>query len=142
MSLSLACARQINAAALAYGAQHGLKPLTVVALDAGGHIRSVEREDGASNQRVQVAWGKANAALALGMGTRALMARAEAQPYFISAVGAAVSGPFVPVPGGVLLRDGDGVLVGALGISGDSSDNDEAAAIAGAGAAGLHAQVD
>ncbi|WP_249011462.1 heme-binding protein [Conexibacter sp. DBS9H8] len=143
MCLTLATARQITAAALAHGTAHGLKPLTVVILDSGGHIRSVEREDGASNQRVQVAWGKANAALALGMGSRALMARAEVQAYFITSVAAAVTGPFVPVPGGVLLRDGaGGAILGAVGVSGDSSDNDEAAAVAGAGAAGLTAQVD
>jgi uncharacterized protein GlcG (DUF336 family) len=142
MSVDLATAKAITAGAQAHAAEAGLKPLTVVVLDAGGHVTSVERQDGASNMRFEIAFGKAHGALALGMGSRALMARAEQQPYFIAAAGAAIGGALVPVPGGVLLLGTDGALIGAVGISGDSSDNDEAAAVAGCQAAGLAYQVD
>jgi uncharacterized protein GlcG (DUF336 family) len=138
--LTLGQARDIVAGARAHGAEAGFKPLTVVALDAGGHVVVAEREDGSSNGRFDVARGKANAALTLGMGSRALMGRAEEQGYFVTAVGAAVGGSFVPVPGGVLVRDTDGALLGAVGISGDNSDNDEAAAVAGIEGAGLSAE--
>lgn len=142
MSLDLVTARAITAGALAHGAAAGLKPLTVVVLDAGAHVISVERQDGSSNRRFDIAFGKANGALALGMGSRALMARAEQQPSFIAAAGAAIGGALIPVPGGVIIRDGAGAVIGAVGISGDSSDNDEAAAVAGCEAAGLTYQVD
>ena len=89
-----------------------------------------------------MAHGKANAAIAIGMGTRALMNRAEQQAYFIQAVNGVLGGDMVPVPGGVLMKDSGGKVVGAVGITGDTSDNDEAAAIAGIEAAGLTAQVD
>jgi uncharacterized protein GlcG (DUF336 family) len=141
MTISLDQARQIVAGAQAAGADQGFKPLTVVVLDAGGHVIAVERQDGSSNKRFEVAFGKAHGALSLGMGSRALMARAEQQPYFIAAVTHAV-GALVPVPGGVLVKDGSGALIGAVGISGDSSDHDEGAAIAGIESAGLVAQPD
>ena len=86
--------------------------------------------------RFQIAFGKAHGALALGIGSRALMARAEQQPFFIAAATAAIGGSLVPVPGGVLVQE-DGVTIGAVGVSGDSSDNDEAAAVAGIEAVGL-----
>jgi uncharacterized protein GlcG (DUF336 family) len=135
--MTLELARQLIAAARASGARRGLKPLSVVVLDAGGQVRAFEREDGASNARFEIAFGKANGALALGMGSRALMARAEAQPYFIGAVAGAVGGALVPVPGGVLVHSAAGELLGAVGITGDSSDNDEAAAVDAIEAAGL-----
>ena len=136
-ALDLDTARAIIAAARAAGAEHGYKPLTVVVLDAGAHVVAGEREDGSSNGRFDIAFGKANGALALGMGSRAIMARAEQQAYFVAAAGAAVGGKLVPVPGGVLVRDKNGALVGAVGVSGDSSDNDETAALAGIERAGL-----
>jgi uncharacterized protein GlcG (DUF336 family) len=142
MSLDLATAKAITAGALAHGASASLKPLTVVVLDAGAHVICVERQDGASNRRFDIALGKANGALALGMGSRALMVRAEQQPYFITAAGQAIGGALIPVPGGVLVKAGGGAVIGAVGISGDSSDNDEAAAVAGCDAAGLAYQVD
>ena len=112
-------------------------------LDAGGHVVSVEREDGASNNRFEIAFGKAYGALALGMGSRSLMARAEQQPYFISAAAAAIGGRLVPVPGGVLVKDATGAtVIGCVGVSGDSSDNDELAAMAGIESASLVAQPD
>ena len=142
MSLKLASAQSIIADALAAGQQHGFKPLTVVVLDAGGHVIAAVRQDGASNNRFEIAQGKAYGALALGMGSRAIMERAEQQAYFIAAATAALGGRLIPVPGGVLVRDTDGTILGAVGISGDSSDNDETAASTAIEAAGLTAQVD
>jgi uncharacterized protein GlcG (DUF336 family) len=116
--------------------EYGLKPLTVVVLDAGGHVVSVEREDGSANNRFEIAFGKAYGALALGMGPRSLMARAEQQPYFITAA-AAIGGRLIPVPGGVLVKDEAGTVVGCVGVSGDTSDNNELAAISGIKSASL-----
>ena len=140
--LDLETARTIIADARAHGRSAGFKPLTVVVLDAGGHVVAAEREDGASIKRFEIAFGKAHGALSLGMGSRSIMGRAEQQPFFIAAVTSAVGGALVPVPGGVLLRDEDGALLGAVGVTGDTSDNDEAAAVAGIAGAGLVAQVD
>jgi uncharacterized protein GlcG (DUF336 family) len=141
VSLTLDQARGIIAAARTHGQDAGFKPLTVVVLDSGGHVLAAEREDGSSSKRFEVAYGKAHGAVSLGLGSRALMARAEQQPYFIAAVTHSV-GALVPVPGGVLVKDADGSLLGAVGISGDTSDNDEAAALAGIEAAGLVGQTD
>ncbi|GAC1315846.1 MAG: heme-binding protein [Acidimicrobiales bacterium] len=140
MTLRLINARLIISGALERGHDLGLKPLSVVVLDAGGHVMAFEREDGASNMRFEVAYGKAHGALALGIGSRALMARAEQQPYFIASVTAAIGGALIPVPGGVLMRDASGTLLGAVGVSGDTSDNDEAAAVAGIEGAGFTAE--
>ena len=142
MTIDLQTARTIIDAARAEARRQGFKPLTVVVLDAGGHVVAAEREDGSSTKRFEIAFGKAHGALALGLGSRALMARAEQQPYFIAAATAAVGGSLIPVPGGVLVRDTAGTLLGAVGVSGDTSDNDEAAAAAGIEAAGLQAQPD
>ena len=142
MSIGLETAKSITAGVRAAGREHGLKPLTVVVLDAGGHVVSAEREDGSSNSRFEIAFGKAYGALALGMGSRSLMARAEQQAYFIAAAAAAIGGKLVPVPGGVLVKDDSGSVVGCVGVSGDTSDNDELAAIAGITGASLVAQPD
>lgn len=142
MSIGLETAKSITSGARAAAKEHGLKPLTVVVLDAGGHVVTAEREDGASNNRFEIAFGKAYGALALGMGSRALMARAEQQPYFIASATAAVGGRMVPVPGGVLVKDGSGTVIGCVGVSGDTSDNDELAAIAGIESVSLVAQRD
>jgi uncharacterized protein GlcG (DUF336 family) len=142
MAIDLQTARTIIAAALSTGHDKAFKPLTVVVLDAGGHVVAAEREDGASIGRFDIAFGKARGALALGMGSRALMARAEQQSYFIAAATAATGGSLIPVPGGVLVRDRADHLLGAVGVSGDTSDNDEAAAVGGIQAAELLAQVD
>jgi len=141
MVLSLSQARAIIEGTLAAGSNASLKPLTVVVLDAGGHVVAAEREDGSSNKRFEVAHGKAYGAVSMGMGSRALMERAEQQPYFVAAVTHAV-GALVPVPGGVLVRAADGTLLGAVGVSGDTSDHDEEAALAGIDSAGLVAQAD
>ncbi len=135
--MNIELARQLIAAARESGSRRDLKPLSVVVLDAGGQVRAFEREDGASNARFEIAFGKANGALALGVGSRALMTRAEQQPYFIAAAAAAIGGALVPVPGGVLVQTTDGELIGAVGITGDSSDNDEAAAVEAIEAVGL-----
>jgi uncharacterized protein GlcG (DUF336 family) len=139
VTIDLETARTVIAAARAKAKDTDCKPMTVVVLDAGGHVLAVEREDGAANKRFEIAFGKANGALALGLGSRALMARAEQQPYFIAAAAAAIGGALVPVPGGVLVYDGD-ALVGAVGVTGDTSDKDEVVAVAGIEAAGLTAQ--
>ena len=142
MSITLDQARKIVDASLAKGRELGLKPLSVIILDPRGAITAALSEDGVSQLRAKIAHGKANAAIGLGMGSRALMNRAEQQAYFIQAVNGAFGGDMVPVPGGVLIRDPGGALLGAVGISGDTSDNDEAAAIAGIEAAGLKTQPD
>ncbi|MCU1491837.1 MAG: hypothetical protein JWM85_3242 [Acidimicrobiaceae bacterium] len=138
--LTLNQARRIIAAAFAEGERLQLKPLSVVVLDAGGHLKAFERQDGASNLRFQVAFGKAYGGLGLGVGSRALMARAEQQPYFIAAVNGAIGGGLVPVPGGVLVLSPEQELVGAVGVSGDTSDNDELAAVVGIEAVALVAE--
>jgi len=138
MSLSLNQANQIITAALAKARDLNLKPVSVIVLDARASLVAAQSEDGVSIMRAQIAHGKANAAIQLGMGTRALMNRAEQQAYFVSAINGLAGGDFVPVPGGCLVMDGD-TLIGAVGISGDTSDNDEAAVVTGIEAAGLSA---
>lgn len=135
--MNLDVARAIIAAALAKGKSEGFAPLTVVVLDAGGHVVAVEREDGSSNRRFDIAYGKAHGAVSLGVGSRALSVRAQAEPHFIASATAAIGGSLIPVPGGVLVQDAAGRLVGAVGVSGDKSDNDEIAAVAGIEAVGF-----
>ena len=137
MSITLGQARIIIEASIEKGRDLNLKPLSVVILDPRTSIVACNSEDGVSQIRWRIAYGKANAAIQLGLGTRALMARAEQQAYFIQAMNGLADGDFVPVPGGVLIHDADRNLLGAVGISGDTSDNDEAAALAGIAAAGL-----
>jgi uncharacterized protein GlcG (DUF336 family) len=139
MTLTLDHARTIISATRAKGREMVLKPLYVVVLDAGGHVLAFEREDGAAPGRFGIAQGKAYGAVMLGMAGRAQMARAEAQAYFMAAVNGVYGGQVVPVPGGVLLRK-DGVVIGAMGVTGDTSDNDAIAALAGAEAAGLEGE--
>ena len=135
--LNLETARNLIAATFAAAHDRGYKPLAVAVLDAGGHLVAFEREDGASTHRFQVAYAKAHGAVAMGVGSRGLNKLAEERPYFMSAVVSAVGGALVPVPGGVLVRDGSGNLLGAAGASGDISDNDEEALVAGVEAVGL-----
>ncbi len=139
--LTLDQAHAIMHAALEEGTKRGLKPLSVLVLDARGALKAAASQDGTSLSRDRIAYGKAFGALSLGLGSRALHKRAEEQPYFISAVNGLLGGALVPVPGGVLIKDGSGALLGAVGISGDTSDNDEACASAGIAAAGLTADV-
>ena len=118
-----------------------INPIMVVVLDHRGAIKACLGEDGISSLRFKIAHGKANGAFQMGMGSRALFNRAEQQAYFINAVNALSSGELVPVPGGVLIRDNNNNVVGSVGISGDSSDNDEIAAVFGIEAAGFKADV-
>ena len=137
--ISLEQARTVISAARAYGRDKGLKPLTVVVLDAGGHLVAMEREDGSGYGRPQIAQGKAAGALAMGTSSRALGEMAADRPQFIAALSVAWEGKLIPAAGGVLIRDEAGTLLGAVGVSGDLSDKDEEAAQAGIHAAGLHA---
>jgi len=134
--VDLLVAQKILDAALAYAAEHKFKPMAIGVLDARGALKAFAAQDGTSLKRGEIALGKANGAIAMGMGSRALFKRAEQQPFFIAAATAAIGGSLVPVPGGVLIKSG-AALLGAIGISGDTSDNDEAAALAGIAAAGL-----
>ncbi|HSE77571.1 MAG TPA: heme-binding protein [Alphaproteobacteria bacterium] len=138
-TFALEAAETIADTALAKGRELRLAPLTVAVLDAGGVLVVLKREDGSSLLRPEIAVGKAWGALAMGVGTRAIAARAAQAPAFIHAVTTLAGGRFVPVPGGVLIRYTDDEIVGAVGISGDSSDNDETCAVAGIVAAGFKA---
>jgi len=135
--LTLDLATRIVDATLQAGRDANLDPLTVVVLDAGGHDIALKREDGSGILRVEIARGKAWGALGMGLGSRALARRAEENPRFFAALAAASGGRVVPNPGGVLVRAADGSLLGAVGVSGDSSDHDEACAVAAIRAAGL-----
>jgi uncharacterized protein GlcG (DUF336 family) len=141
LGISLDQARAVIAGTLAAGHEKGFNPLTVVVLDAGGHVTAVEREDGSSTKRFEIAHGKAHGAVAFGWGSRKTMGRAEDFAPFVTGVAVAI-GALVPVPGGVLIKDADGTLLGAVGVSGDNSDNDETAALAGIESAGLVGQPD
>ncbi len=135
--ITLEQARTMVQATLAKGRERGLKPLSVVVLDAGGHVKAFEREDGASPGRFGIAQGKAYGAVMLHMPGSAQMARAEQQAYFMAAANGVFGGQVVPVPGGVLIRDDAGAVIGALGVTGDTSENDAEAGLAGIEAAGL-----
>lgn len=139
--ITLRKAQTILRKALEKGRELELKPLTVVVLDAGGHVIAAAREDGASPGRFKLAEAKAYGSVMLGIAGSAQRDRAEAQAYFVGAMNGLYGGRFVPVPGGVLVRDRRGAVVGAVGVTGDSSENDAAAAAAGIAAAGLEAEV-
>lgn len=136
--ISLSQANTIIESCFAKGAQMGLKPLTIVVLDTGGHVRAAARQDGASPGRFSIAQGKAYAAVMTGMTGTALMQRAEQQAYFVNALSGVFDGKVVPVPGGILVKDSDGVIMGAVGVTGDTSDNDAQAGLAGIEGAGLN----
>ncbi|QFR32955.1 heme-binding protein [Ancylobacter sp. TS-1] len=138
-SLTLNAAQTILSTALDVIRKGNFKPMAVVVLDARGAVKVSAAEDGTSLKRFEVAHGKAYGALSLGMGSRSIFKRAKEQAFFVTSVTDVVGGALVPVPGGVLIRDESGEIVGAVGISGDTSENDEAAAIAGIEAAGLKA---
>ena len=137
--LTLETARKILHGALSKADEMKLKPMAMVVLDARGCLKAAVTQDGTSLMRSEVAHGKAYGALALGMGSRAIFKRANEQPYFIDAMNTMARGALVPVPGGVLIKDSDGKLLGAFGLSGDTSDNDEICAVAAIEAAGLKA---
>jgi len=137
MNITLRKARTVIRKTLEKGRELELNPLSVVVLDAGGHVIAFEREDGASPGRFKLAHGKAYGSVMLGIAGTAQMDRAEQQAYFITAMNGLFDGQFVPVPGGILVLDKKGAVVGAVGVTGDTSDNDAAAGLAGVEAAGL-----
>jgi uncharacterized protein GlcG (DUF336 family) len=136
-SITVNKARTIIRKTLEKGTELALKPLSVIVLDDGGHAIAFERSDGAAPGRFGIAHGKAFGVIMLGMAGQAQMARAEQQAYFMAAVNGVFGGAVVPVPGGVLVRDKKGKVIGAVGVTGDTSDNDEIAALAGVAAAGF-----
>lgn len=136
-SMPLATAEKIADAAFAAGAEAKLLPLTVAVLDVGGNLVVLKRQDGSGNLRADIAIGKAAGALGMGISSRHIRDRLKERPAFQSAIAAASDGRFIPVPGGVLALDDKGEVIGAVGISGDASDKDEYAAIAGVHKAGL-----
>jgi uncharacterized protein GlcG (DUF336 family) len=135
--LTLQQASLIVDKALEKGRELGFKPLTVVVLDAGGHLKAMKREDGSSLLRPEIVGGKAWGALGMGFGGREFARRTAANPSFIQALSVASGGRIVPVAGGVLIRDGTGEIIGAVGISGDTSENDERCAVFGIDCAAL-----
>lgn len=135
--LTLAHANEIIAAALAASHQHQYKAMAVVVLDDAGHIKAVQREDGASMSRVDIATGKAWACVSMGASSRALLARAKDNPAFFNALAVTHGGKFIPQTGAVPIREADGRVIGAVGASGGTGDEDEAICIAGVMAAGL-----
>ena len=139
MALTLAQASTIVDVALKKGRDTSCAPLTVAVLDAGGHLVAFKREDRSGILRFDIAYGKAWGALGMGFGSRTLFERSQNTPMFFTALAAASGGRLVPNPGGVLIKDASGETLGAVGISGDTSDKDEACAIAGVEAAGLKA---
>lgn len=136
-NVTLAQADLIASKALEKGRELDFLPLTVVVLDAGGHVVVTKREDGCGILRVEIATGKAWGTLGMGLGSRNLAQRALKNPAFYTALAAASDGRMIPVVGGVLIRNAEGGIIGAVGISGDVSDNDEICCIAGIEAAGL-----
>lgn len=136
MNLSLSQAQAIISDCLEWRKSNGLNPLTVAVLDSGGYLQALAREDGTSNLRPEIAQGKARGAISMGLGSRALFERAKAEPFFIQAMNALSDGSLVPVAGGVLIKK-DGLILGAVGITGDNSDNDEACAISAIEKAGF-----
>ncbi|MCI0349151.1 MAG: heme-binding protein [Acidobacteriales bacterium] len=137
--LKLAQASTIVDAALVEGRKNNFAPLTVAVLDAGGHLVAFKREDGAGIVRFDIAYGKAWGSLGMGFGTRELTERATKFPAFVNALSAISDGRMAPSPGGVLILDAEGDVIGAVGISGDTGDNDELCALAGIKAAGFSA---
>lgn len=139
--VTLEQANTIIAAGQAKGREMGIGPLTIVVLDDGGHLVSMQREDKSGILRFEIAFGKAWGGLAIGRSSRANEADILTREHFGVALAAASNGRIIPVAGGVLIMDSDGNVAGAVGVTGDSSDNDEACAVAGIHAAGLTPKV-
>jgi uncharacterized protein GlcG (DUF336 family) len=140
MTITLEQAQAIVTAALEHGTAQGFNPLTVAVLDPGGALVALGRQDGSGNLRPDIAVAKAWGVLGMGMTNRAIAARAADSPEFFTSVAALAGGRILSVPGGVFVRGADGTLLGAVGVTGDASLNDEAAALAGIAAVGLVAQ--
>merc|ERR1711990_267343 len=131
MPLSLDEANKIIAAAFAKGKEMNLKPLSVAVLDAGGHLKAFAKQDGSSMLRFEIAFGKAYGALSCGTGSRWLNEQAATRPHFLEGLSAVSGGKIIAVPGGVVVKNDKGETLGAVGITGDTSDNDEQCCIAG-----------
>ncbi|WP_375263401.1 heme-binding protein [Palleronia sp.] len=136
MTLKLDQARAAIRGTFDAGGKAGMKPLSAIVLDAGGNVLAFERQDGSSPGKFAIAHGKAYGAVMLGMPSSAMMERAEKQPYFVAALNGAYGGAVIPVPGGILIMEGE-TVIGALGVTGDTSDNDVTAGMAGLATAGL-----
>jgi uncharacterized protein GlcG (DUF336 family) len=136
-NLTLDQASRIIDVALAKAAELKLKPLTVAVLDAGGVLIAFKRQDKSPNLRPEIAMGKAWGSLGVGRSSRGLFQMAQERPAFVNALIAASNGRLIPVPGGVLVRDASATIIGAVGVSGDTSDRDEECAAAGITAVGL-----
>ena len=137
--MTLDQANRIIAAALQQAGQAHYKPMAVVVLDAAGHVRSAQRQDGASMFRIDIATGKAWASIAMGAASRVLTQRAKDLPAFFGALASTGQGKFIPQTGAVLVKDAGGAVIGAVGASGGTGDEDEEICIAGVTAAGLQA---
>lgn len=137
MTISLEQAQRIVSGALAHGHEAGLKPLSVAVLDAGGHLLAFARADGASTLRPQIAMGKAGGALALGVSSRDIGTMAIERPTFVASLASIAPHGVIPAAGGVIVVDADGRTIGSVGVTGDTSDNDERCALAGIRTAGL-----
>jgi uncharacterized protein GlcG (DUF336 family) len=137
MSLTLDQANHIIAAALVRATESKYKPMAVVVLDEAGHVKAVQRQDGASMLRVDIATGKAWAAVGMGAASRVLAQRAKDVPAFFNAIAASAQGKFIPQTGAVLIKDASGQVLGAAGASGGTGDEDELICAAGIEAAGL-----
>jgi uncharacterized protein GlcG (DUF336 family) len=135
--ITLDIANRLIEEIFAEGARLGLNPLSAVVTDAGGHVRSFQRQDGASSGRFHIALGKASGALFLGVNSRKVGEMAVERPTFLGSLTTLVPGGIVPAAGGVLIEATDGTLLGAVGVTGDTSDNDEQVALAGLAAADL-----
>lgn len=142
MSMTLEQANAIVGSAFAEAKTRRLKPLSVAVLDTGGHLIAFQKQDGSSMLRFEIAVGKAYGALAIGFGSRWLEKASADRPHFVAGLNAVSGGNIVPVPGGVLVRDSDKRLIGAVGVTGDTSDNDEAAALAAIIRIGMTPQAD
>lgn len=141
MNITLEQARTIVSAALQHGNSAEMNPLCVAVLDSGGYLVAFEREDGVPNRRFDVAHGKAYGAISVGISSRKLGEAAVDRPHFVNGLIGAMDGKLIPVPGGVLVTNDAGTVIGAVGCSGDTSDNDEAAVVAGIEAASLTAKI-
>lgn len=139
-SITLDQANIAIAGAIAKGRELGLRPLSVAIVDPGGHLIAFQREDGASFGRLQIALGKTVGALAVGVSSRKLGDMAIERPWFVGALAASASHPVIPAAGGVIIVDDSNIILGGIGVTGDTSDNDELSALAGIAAAGLKAQ--
>jgi uncharacterized protein GlcG (DUF336 family) len=137
MPLTLAQANRIIESALQRCAESGFKPMAVVVIDDAGHIKSAQRQDGASMLRIDIAAGKAWAAVGMGVASRVLTQRAKDLPAFFNAIAATAQGKFIPQTGAVLIKDAEGQVLGAVGASGGTGDEDELICAAGVEAAGF-----